>query len=71
MKPSKLYENEFSLKYYSNVDKIENFIYHTFQINENINIVISKFNGNEWKSNSKQISDSLAKKFGEIVDAKK
>ena len=55
-------------EYHSNIDKIDGFVYHTFKITESILIVISKFDGEEWKIVNKLIDSNLAKTLGEIID---
>ena len=57
-----------SVKVYGNVDKIEGYCYYSFEFNENNKIVISKFDGIEWKIANKILNDDLAVLLGEIID---
>ena len=57
-----------TVKVYGNVDKIEGYCYYSFEFNENNKIVISKFDGIEWKIANKILNDDLAVLLGEIID---
>lgn len=62
-------DNEtYDIKVYGNVDKCTDFIYYTFEFNNENKIVISKFDGNEWKISNQLSNNKLAILLGRIID---
>ncbi len=58
---------EYEIEVVGNVDKIEGFIYYTFKFDKDIQIVISKFDSEEWKI-ANMPENNIAKKLGKIID---
>ncbi len=61
---------KYEIEVLGNVDKIDGFIYYTFKFDEDNFIVISKFDGEEWKI-ANMTKNNIAKKLGKIIDSQK
>lgn len=57
-----------SVKVYGNVDKIDMFYYYTFVFNDGNNVVLSKFDGTEWKIANSTMNNHLVDLLGKIID---
>ncbi|HCR76513.1 MAG TPA: hypothetical protein DIW37_08950 [Chryseobacterium sp.] len=72
-KPDKIIDLIFNNRAYKveitgNVDKSDGFIYYTFKFDEESFIVISKFDGDQWKI-ANMTNDSIAEKLGKWIEA--
>lgn len=56
------------IKVYGNVDRIDGFYYYTFELNAHNSIVLSKFDGTDWKIANQIMNDDLANLLGKIID---
>ncbi|MEL1244802.1 hypothetical protein AAEO56_11060 [Flavobacterium sp. DGU11] len=57
------------IKVYGNVDKSDDMIYYTFALNDENMIVLSKFDGDEWRiANTIRKNNDIAKLLGKIID---
>ncbi|MCW4468127.1 hypothetical protein OGH69_04045 [Flavobacterium sp. MFBS3-15] len=57
------------IKVYGNVDKTTNFIYYTFEFNDDNGIVLSKYDGTEWKvDNAGGANRFIANLLGKLID---
>lgn len=58
------------IKVYGDVDKTTDFIYYTFALNDENMIVLSKFDGDEWRvANTIRMNNDLANLLGKIIDS--
>jgi hypothetical protein len=57
------------IKVYGNVDKSDDMIYYTFALNDDNMIVLSKFDGDEWRvANTIRMNNDLAGLLGKLID---
>ncbi len=62
-------EQTHEIKVYGNVDKTTDFHYYTFALNDENMIVLSKFDGDEWRvANAIRRNNDLAGLLGKLVD---
>ncbi|RZJ69031.1 MAG: hypothetical protein EOO45_14045 [Flavobacterium sp.] len=62
-------EETHEIKVYGNVDKSDGIIYYTFALNDNNMIVLSKFDGDEWRvANTIRTNNDLAVILGKLLD---
>ena len=59
---------DFEIQVFDRVDKILGFFFYTFKFDENNFIIISKFDGKEWKNAGERFSNDLARELGKIID---
>ena len=57
-----------SVNIYLDLDKIEGFTYYTFEFDENIRVVLSKFDGQEWRIANTILSKHLIEMLGKLLD---
>lgn len=63
-------KENFKVPVYLNVDKIEDFYFYTFEISPGNKIVISKFDGDQWKIANTIINNDLAEVLGSLIRTK-
>jgi len=56
------------IKVYGNVDKTNDFYYYTFRFNDGNMIVLSKFDGAEWKIANTIMNNDVAGLLGKLID---
>jgi hypothetical protein len=62
-------EETHEIKVYGNVDKSDDMIYYTFTLNDENMIVLSKFDGDEWRvANTIRKNNDLAAILGKLID---
>jgi len=63
-----LEKKPFTIKVFGNADKTDGFIYYSFEFDEGTTLVISKFDGDQWKLANTISPDSLANALGKLLE---